>query len=134
MRTLLTLLAVAVVLSGCTGLTSRSIDDPLLLNTQEVTTVFSGHTVRSYNFGRKINTLTYYDANGSVLQERFWEVRRGRWHVMPDGQICLVFDQPTCRFVGRARGNLYKYRRNAQGQLKAIIRYADFTAGNVITP
>ena len=97
-----------------------------------MTAAFSGNTVRSYNRSRKLNTYTYYDPDGSVLQERFWEVRKGRWHVKPDGQICLVFERTSCRFVGWAGDRLYKYRRTTNGELKAIIRYSDFTAGNYV--
>ncbi|WP_439861751.1 hypothetical protein [Pseudomonas sp. MBLB4136] len=132
MKTLLMSSLGAILLAGCTTLAVPSKDAPQLLDARQVTAAFSGNTVRSYNRSRKINTYTYYAPDGSVLQERFWEVRKGRWQVMPDGQICLVFKKKSCRFIGRVGDKLYKYRRSSTGQLKPIIRYSDFTAGNYV--
>ncbi|MDJ0739686.1 MAG: hypothetical protein QNJ91_08210 [Gammaproteobacteria bacterium] len=98
----------------------------------EVVRLFVGNTVESFNLNTRLTSFTYYDPNGTALQERLWQRRKGTWRVRDDGQICLAFGkrQAKCRHIVRSGGRYFKERTDSAGKRERIVRYRYFVAGN----
>lgn len=116
------------LLSGCA--TSPDIDKPVLLSAEQVRSLFSGNTVRSYNLSNKLTTWSFYQQDGTLYQERLWERRQGTWSIKSNGVICLEVTHLTCKLIGRVGDRFYKYKVDAAGELDAIIAYRDFAVGD----
>ncbi len=125
-------LVLAGVLSGCQVKPESA--DPVQLSKQEVTSLFKGKTVESFNRISGTTSFTYYHPDGSVEQERFWERRTGYWKVNDKSEICLAMEgKPfSCRHIFLEGTKYYKYRVGDQGQLEKIIRYRQFIQGKAI--
>jgi hypothetical protein len=123
--------ACAVFLSGCQAITTKPVQ-PVKLAGDDVRLLFENQTVESFNLITGTTSFSFYRPDGTVLQERYWEMRHGTWQVTQEGQICMAMEGKAerCRSVFMEQGKYYKYRDDEQGGLEKIIRYRQFIDGN----
>ncbi|WP_299178887.1 hypothetical protein [uncultured Neptuniibacter sp.] len=123
------ILLVAVTLTGCQIKPENT--EPEKLSPKEVSSLFIGKTVESFNLISGSTSFTYYHPDGSVEQERYWEKRNGFWKINDKGEICLAMQgKPfSCRSIYREGEKFYKYRLVADGKPEKVIRYRQFIDG-----
>ena len=131
LRVVMALVAVAL-LSACQTIAVWQVDR--VLTREEVEQLFVGNTVESHNLSTRLNSFTYYHPDGTVVQERLWKRRIGRWSITDDGQICLAFSkgEAKCRRIVRSGGRYYKERLDPSGRYERIVRYRYFANGNAL--
>ncbi len=125
-RKLLLMGALIAAISGC-----QVKDESTQLKADELQHLFTDRTVESYNLINGSTSFTYYAANGRVKQERYWQMRKGKWSIK-DNEICLQMEHKaeSCRGVYQVGDRYYKYRTDDQGQQQKVIRYRQFLTGN----
>ena len=125
-------LLVAIMLMGCQVKQEKI--NPEQLSAQDISSLFAGKTVESFNLVSGSTSFTYYHPDGRVEQERYWEQRKGLWKINDKSEICLAMEgKPfSCRSVYREGAKYYKYRLDNQGQSEKIIRYRQFIEGKLI--
>lgn len=108
--------------------------EPQQLDAVQVKALFEDHTVESQNLTTGVTSFTYYALDGSVVQERYWQIRKGQWRVNEQGEICLSMEKKTfkCRPVYQLGDRYYKYRQDNKGLLIKTIRYRQFIPGNAL--
>lgn len=119
----------AIMLMGCQVKQEKI--NPEQLSAQDISSMFAGKTVESFNLVSGSTSFTYYHPDGRVEQERYWEQRNGFWKINDKSEICLAMEgKPfSCRSIFRDGQKYYKYRLGAQGQPEKIIRYRQFIDG-----
>ena len=137
----LILMVAATLVTGCQNIKPTS-DEMVRLNSSEIRELFSGKTVESVSKSNGITSFTYYEPNGTVFQERFWENRAGKWRVTTNDEVCLTMEggEESCRVILMDPGSFfngydkryYKYRVKSSGSLKMVVRYRQFIEGNVV--
>lgn len=122
---------ISFVMLGC-QVKSEKIS-PIKLSGSEVSSLFTGKTVESFNLVNGSTSFTYYAPDGGVYQERYWEARTGQWKINENAEVCLSMKgKPfSCRAIYRTDEKYYKYRLNDEGQMEKIIRYRQFIDGKV---
>jgi hypothetical protein len=125
-------LLVGLALSGCQVKQETVGTEKLSAN--EIESLFEGKTVESFNLISGSTSFTYYHPDGRVMQERYWEKRKGAWKINEKGEMCLAMEgKPfSCRSIYREDIKLYKYRLDTEGQPEKIIRYRQFIDGRVL--
>jgi len=123
---------VGVALTGCQIKQENIASEKL--TAQEISSLFEGKTIESFNLISGSTSFTYYHPDGSVEQERYWERRNGQWKINNRSEICLAMQgKPfSCRSIIRVGHKYYKYRLDPQGQPEKIIRYRQFIEGKAI--
>ena len=126
------ILLAVLLLGACQTSPSRQADAKL--SREEVRQLFVGNTVESYNINTRLNSFTYYHLDGTVMQERLWKRRVGRWSIEDDGKICLAFGKRAakCRRIVLSGGRYYKERIDESGKAAKIVRYRYFANGNAL--
>lgn len=115
-----------IAVSGC-----QIKEESNQLTSSELQDLFNERTVESYNLVNGSTSFTFYGGNGRVVQERYWEIRKGTWRIK-ENEICMQMEQKaeSCRPVYQVGDRYYKYRIDDQGQLQKVIRYRQFLTGN----
>lgn len=125
-------LGIIASLVGCQSISQRQ--DMEVLDKAQVLQLFQGQTVESFNLNTGTTSFSYYNKDGSLLQQRYWQQRQGKWQVNGTGEMCLAMEgkPEACRPIVNNQGKIYKYRRDDKQQLEKIIRYRQFIAGNAL--
>ena len=103
------------------------------LSAAEVGALFKNMTVESRTVVKKRRSRTYYHPDGEVRQLRDGKTRRGFWHVLPNGRICLQMEdlKEKCRIIVREpEGGYRKYIVKKNGQHQPTVDYIEFWKGN----
>lgn len=127
------LIATLILFStGCQMLAMK--DENVKLTSAQVVALFQGHTVESQSLSTGVTSFTFYAADGSVIQERHWGKRLGKWKVNELGEICLSMEENPfkCREIHQVGEKYYKYRLKKSGKLVKVVRYRQFIPGKVI--
>lgn len=129
------MVVVAVSLSGCVSSPVKKSSSSL--KSDEVYALFAGKTVESVSKGSGLTSFTYYGPDGSVLQQRLWSKRMGKWQVKDNGKICLTFGKSSqCRKIRKVTEGLglnvtyYKIRKRKGKKAEEVVRYRRFVDGN----
>ena len=131
-KTLLLSFLLIVVAFGCAP--TKTAHLPGTLNTEEVTTLFSGKTVESRLDKSGRISQTYYNPNGELRQLQHGKVRNGIWRVTKKGRICLQFagKKESCRAIVQEGPVYRKYIVKGDGNYIPIITYLSFRSGDLV--
>jgi len=105
---------------------------PGTLTAQELLKLFSNQTVVSATAVRERGSVSYYDPNGELRQQRLDVTRHGRWRVTEDARICLQMEDlpEKCRIVVLENGVYKKYIVKKNGEHQHSVTYLSFRKGN----
>lgn len=102
------------------------------LNSEQLYSLFVGNTVESVSLSKGRKSLTYYDPDGQVRQQRGNQTRLGQWRITKRGRICLQMEnkKKKCRIILRENGTYKKYIVKKSGDHKLVVSFTRFMPGN----
>lgn len=105
---------------------------PGTLSSAEVFILFNNKTVSSITAVKQRESVSYYDPNGVIRQQRKGIKRTGQWRVTDNDRICLQMEDlpEKCRIVVKEDGSYKKYIVRKNGIHQHIISYTEFRMGN----
>jgi len=106
---------------------------PGTLNSAELLVLFNNKTVFSITAVKQQESVSYYDSNGVIRQQRNGIKRTGHWRVTENSRICLQMEElpEKCRIIVKEDGDDYKkYIVRKNGRHQHIVSYTEFRTGN----
>ena len=124
-------LYVSAVLSGLIVAASNVALAETILNSKEVTALFSGKTVSSHHERKGYDATLYYSPDGSVRGVRDDEPMSGKWTVIGIGQLCIKEGMKNlCHSIIENNGAYKKVKVKNNGDEITQVTYKSFTDGN----
>jgi len=133
LRNLLVLCALLLTVATTVRAEEESVPLPSgTLTTEQLIELFRDQTVVSVTAVRGRGSVSYYDPNGEIRQERYEVTRHGHWRVTDNARICLQMEDlpEKCRIVVLEDGQYKKYIVKKNGRHQHSVTYLSFRKGN----
>ncbi len=127
---------IALAIFFCTGCSTHNQTRVILpentLDSSQLRNLFVGNTVESVTVPKGRKSLTYYDPQGLVRQQRGDRLRVGQWRITKRGRICLQMEnqRERCRIILQENNRYNKYIVKKSGDHRLVVSYTRFMSGN----
>ncbi len=124
-------LYISTALSGLIVAASDIVLAETMLDSKQVTALFSGKTVSSHHEIKGYDATYFFSPDGSVKGVRDGEPMSGKWTVIGIGQLCVKEGMKhPCRSIVENNGVYKKVKVKRNGDQETLVIYKSFTDGN----